>query len=328
MTTNVRNHPSESSTSLLICSAIVFLLFAGPLHSFAAPDWRFDIITFCCPCTVQDHVCQPQFDVINWSGANGHYIAMGTDAHRAEIVARGNVLAVYHNDLNTGWTTMTGAEGADRFHQYVVDRFTSAGPAPNWILVNEISAGQWPGNAAYRAWVHDAVHKLKNTYGYNVVLLSPFPNPGRNDADWQAVAEDAYIGIEQYLSGEEIQANGNSVAWCQSQYHSSKNSYIARGVPESKLFLIEHFGQTTSGIAWGRTGVSAAQWDTTIQVRAQAARNIGFAGFISYAWGKNAMEVTDDELIQGEDTYRREPLPSAQSDFYTSAQATRWPQYN
>jgi len=76
--------------------------------------------------------------------------------------------------------------------------FINNGARPDWIVLNEISTSLWTGDAAYRSWVHDVVHELKNTYRYNVILYSPFPNPGNNNSDWQAVTADAYIGIENY----------------------------------------------------------------------------------------------------------------------------------
>jgi hypothetical protein len=261
-------------------------------------------------------MCQDQFDILNWTGTNGHYIAMGSDVHRLEVEGKGNVLAAYYNDINTGWNTRTGSKGADLIHTYVNDRFTSHGSPPAWLVLNEISASQWPQNASYRTYLHDMMHKLRNTYGYEIILCSPFPNPGYHNSDWQAISENAYIGIEQYLSGEEILNNGSAVSWCQNQYQGSKKSYINRGISASRLFLVEHFGQTLSGTAWGRAGVSREAWDNAIKVRSQAACNVGFAGFVSYAWAKNKMEASDDDLKHFEDTYRRQPLPLSTSGFY------------
>ena len=109
---------------------------------------------------------------------------MGSDAHRPEIKTNGNFLAAYYNDLNTGWTTMTGTQKADDIeNNYIIANFTSTGVKTTWVILNEISAGTWPGNQTYRTWVGDLVARLKNTYGHSVILLSPFPNPGANDAD-------------------------------------------------------------------------------------------------------------------------------------------------
>lgn len=296
----------QSSLCWFSCSAL-----------FAAPDLRFDLGTFCCGCSPPDEFCQTHLDHLNYVSTNGHYIAMGSDAHRADIVSKGNVLAVYHNDLNTGWSTMTATQKADDVNNYVITRFTTNGPAPTWIVMNEISSGTWPGNATYRQWVIDMATRLKNVYGYNVVLYSPFPNPGANDASWQALSAVAYIGIENYLSGAEIKAQNFSVSWCQSQYQSSKNSYIARGVPTSRFFLGEDFQLTTAGTGWGRDGVTVSEWDTAIIARSQAARNVGFAGYLTYAWGKNNMGVSDSEMTHFEDTYAAQmlPVPVLVSDF-------------
>lgn len=272
---------------------------------------RFDCVTFCCNCSFPDRMCQSHFDHLNWPGPPGHFLCMGSDAHRPEIVANGNVLAVYHNDLNTNWTIKTATQKADEVHAYVLNGFTTNGSAPAWVILNEISAGTWPGNATYRTWVYDVVHRLHVTYGYNVILFSPFPNPGANDASWQLVSQDAYIGVENYLSGSEIKAQNFSVSWCQSQYQSSMNSYLARGVPRDHIFLGEDFQQTTTGTGWGRDGVTLAEWDQAIIARSTAARNIAFAGYLTFAWGKNNMNATDDEIIHFIDTYAAQSLPSA-----------------
>jgi hypothetical protein len=275
----------------------------------ATPDLKFDVVTFCCPCLVDSHICQPQFDDLNFPTTNGHYIAMGTDAHRLELATNGNALAIYYNTFNDGYPTNTSAQQAALIDQYSINGFTSTGPKPGWIILNEISAGLWQNDATYRAWAGDVVHALRSTYGYSVILYAPFANPGANAGDWQAVATDAYIGIENYLSGAEVKANGFSVSWCQGQYQSSVTSYSSLGVARTKLMLGEEFTQSTTGTSYGRSGVSSNDWDTAILARNQAAQNVGFAGFLTYAWGGNAMLVPDNELIHYEDTYRTNQLP-------------------
>ena len=188
-------------------------------------------------------------------------------------------------------------------------RFTSLGPPPQWIILNEISASLWPGNQAYRNWLVELLDRLNSYYGYNVILASPFPNPGANNADWQRVSTYAYIGIEKYLSGERIRDFGFSVDWCESQYRSSMQSYINRGVSPDRLFLFEHFAHTTEGFNWGRAGVSFEEWELALNTRHAAVRNVGFPGFVSFAWSKNAMGVSDDELIYFENVYTAVPLP-------------------
>lgn len=288
-------------------------LWFGCLNASAVADRRFDIVTFCCPCSPDDHLCQSQFDKLNWktnaSRPNGHFLAMGSDAHRTEIKTNGNFLAAYHNTLNDNWSTMTGAQKADEIENYIVGNFTSSGVKPTWVVLNEISAGNWPASQTYRTWVGDVCQRLKNTYNHEVIICAPFGNPGANNADWQRVASYAYIGVEKYLSGQDINASGNSVSWCQTQYQNSKNAYIARGVPTAKIYLVEHFGQTVSNTGWGRSGVSYAGWDNAINARSTAAKNVGFAGFVSFAWGKNAMLASDADLIHFEQTYTAKTLP-------------------
>jgi len=106
-----------------------------------------------------------------------------------------------------------------------------------------------------------------------------------------------------------VKNNGFSVSSCQSLYQSSITSYTNRGVARAKLMLGEHFSQTISGTSYGRSGVSSNDWDTAITVRNQALQNIGFTGFLSYAWGGNDMGVTLDDMLEHEDVYRTNRLP-------------------
>jgi hypothetical protein len=255
-------------------------------------------------------MCDDQFQRLNFPTGNGHILAMGDDAHRSELLANGNLLAIYYNSLNTGWTSNSGTVSASLIDQYSQSLFTNTGPRPNWIVLNEISAGSWPTNQTYRTWVHDVVHALHNTYNYSVILYAPFANPGANSSDWQAVSADAYIAVENYLSGEEVLAQNFSVSWCQSQYHSSITSYNAVGVPTSRLILGEHFAQTVSGTGYGRSGVASNDWDSAIIARDKGALNAGFAGFIGYAWDKDAMNEVTNEMMHFEDTYASNPLPA------------------
>ena len=287
--------------------AALFLLLATPKLTFAATDLKFDVVTFCCGCS--SSICQSHFDHLNFPTANGHYIAMGSDAHRLELATNGNGLAIYYNTLNDGYSTNSGAQQATNIDQYAAAGFTSNGPKPTWIILNEISTGLWQSDANYRVWVHDVAHTLTAVFGYTVIVYSPFPNPGANDSDWQAVASDAYIGIENYLSGSEVLGQGFSVSYCQSQYQSSINSYTARGVARAKLMLGELFAQTLSGTSYGRSGISSNDWDSAIVARDQGALNVGFTGFLTYAWGGNDMGVSTNEQLHFEDTYRTSALP-------------------
>ncbi len=293
----------------------LLLVWGAPVECvFANPDLRFDVVTFCCDCTNSgSQMCQSQFDHLNFPSANGHFIAMGSDAHRSDMQNNGNVLAVYYNSFDADWSTnITAVEEAATIDQYTTSQFTSSGTKPGWVILNEISSGVWPANQMYRTWVSGVVQTLQNTYGYSVVLFSPFTNPANNNADWQAIATNGYIAVENYLSGQEILAQNFSVSWCQSVYQSSIVSYNALGVPTSRLLLGEHFAQTVLNTGFGRSGVSSNDWDHAINARSQAAANAGFAGFIGYAWDKDGMNVDTNEMIHYEDTYAANALPAVE----------------
>jgi hypothetical protein len=234
---------------------------------------------------------------------------MGTDTHRSEIVGNGNSLAVYYNNLTVNIGGSDGFTRADDIQTYVTTNFTANGQQPTWIVLNEISGSLWPGDANYRQWVKDVVFKLHVVYGHEVVLFSPFQNPGANGDSWQYVAKYSYIAAEQYLDGAEVNANGNSVSWAQAQYQTTKTAYTSLGVPASRLWLGEDYAQTTAGTSYGRGGASYANWDAALLARGQGARNVGFAGFITYAWGKNAMMVSEVDMIHFEQTFLSIPLP-------------------
>src|ERR1700683_4446160 len=89
----------------------LLLAAAGTLR--ATPDLRFDIVWFCCPCYPTNFFCQSQFDHLNFTSTNGHYLAMPTDAYRSDILSNGNVLAMYYNTYDDGaWVTNPGTEAA------------------------------------------------------------------------------------------------------------------------------------------------------------------------------------------------------------------------
>ncbi|MEO6434985.1 MAG: hypothetical protein ABIP55_04395 [Tepidisphaeraceae bacterium] len=302
------SRPAVRSVVLVFCC---LLIVAGlTAAAMAVADRRFDVATFnCTPDGSADHFCEAQFDALNFGSANGHFLAMGTDGRRADVNAAGNFLAAYYNDLTGLYGTYTGTQAADQIENYIIANFTSTGVKPTWVIINEISAGQWPGNAAYRAWVRTCIARLKTTYGHSIILGAPFANPANNAADWVPLSQNCYIGIEKYLSGAAINASGNSVTWCKTQYQSSKTSYLNLGIAADRLYLFEHFAQTVAGTAWGRSGVSYAGWDNAINARADAAKQVGFAGFVGYAWGKNGMGVAEVDMVHFEQTYAAKPLP-------------------
>jgi hypothetical protein len=146
-------------------------------------------------------------------------------------------------------------------------------------------------------------------YDKNVVIAAPFDSPGNHAADWSALADHAWVAAEVYLSGKEVNASGNSVAWCAAQYEDAALAYGALGVSLDRLFLVEHFGQTTAEKSWGRAGVSTAGWHNAIEARSQAAASVGFAGFVSYAWSWNLMHESEANRVAFMQTYVAQDLP-------------------
>lgn len=278
--------------------------------AFAVFDKRFDVFTFdCTPDGSDPHGCQTQFDHLNWTTTNGHMVMMGSDAHRSELNTAGNFLGAYYNNLSGLYGTYTGTAAADQIENYIIANFTSTGVKTTWVSLNEISGSLWPSNSAYRSWLRTLVARLHGTYGHSVILFAPFANPANNASDWVPLSGNCYIGIEKYLSGAAVNGSGNSVSWCQSQYQSSKNSYLNLGIAASQLYLTEDYAQTVSGTNWGRSGVSYAGWDNAINARSTAIHNVGFAGYVSYAWTQNAMHVLETDMVHFEDTYRAKTLP-------------------
>ncbi|MFO0570833.1 MAG: hypothetical protein U0263_34670 [Polyangiaceae bacterium] len=270
---------------------------------------RFDTATLNCGasnvCAPSDGkcFCPPDFDGLN--ALTHHLMAVGTDMHKAEIWAAGNQQAVYVNQLNVD-VSAGGAARASAVYAKAQADFPCG--VPSWFIVNEISAGNWPSNASYRAFVIDFAKTLSGL-GRKVVIAAPFATPGANAASWSELQKYAYVGVENYLSGAEVNASGNSVAWCQARYQASVDAYAKLGVPKARLFLFEHFGNTGAGVEWGRGGVSVAGWHNAIQTRAKAIAAVGFTGFISYGWANNDMAATNAERSAFMQTYKSASLP-------------------
>jgi hypothetical protein len=290
----------------------------------AATDQHFDYTSFDNPNTpgITPHFGQAQFNVLNYPSINGNYMMTSTDTQRSQMTANNNNLAEFYNWFEQRYeahTTKDGAVSAAEIDAYVTQYSNNTGAKPTWLILNEISASQWPVDpgvpslSTYRQWVVDTVTQLHDTYGYNVVTYAPFATvgtgTGSNAASWQALAAKSYIGVENYLSGEEVMSGGSDyasrVAWAQAQYQASKDTYSTSDlVPFSKLFLGEDYANTVAGTGWGRAGLSASDWDTVIQIRQDALKNIGFPGFLAYSWGGNGMGITEAEQIQHEYWYR------------------------
>ncbi|HEX3600311.1 MAG TPA: autotransporter-associated beta strand repeat-containing protein, partial [Lacipirellulaceae bacterium] len=302
---------------------VAMIVAAAPVAAF---DIHFDYTSFDNPNSpgANPHFGQSQFNVLNYPSINGNFMMTSTDNHRPEMVSAGNDLAEFYNnflaDYNTQFrnNTINAAAEADAINQYTTQHSTNNGPKPTWLVLNEISSSLWQPNPgapslnSYRQWVVDCVTRLRDVYGYDIVTYAPFGTVGtsapNNGASWQALSAKSYIGVESYLSGAEVMSAGSTyaarLAWAQNQYQASKDTYSAVGVDPSRLFLGEDFTNNTAGNGFGRAGISAADWDTAIQIRQDAIYNVGFAGFLAYAWGGNPLGISEAEQLEHEYYYR------------------------
>lgn len=268
-----------------------------------------------CPSTSEQCICQTEQDhldsvrVMADGSVEGHYMVLGGDTRRGEVEAMGNRLAVNINELNTDWET-GAATRANAMMAWARRQFP--GGVPQWFLLNEISRGAWTDTsergARYRRYVGEVARELSEVHGRRVVVFSPFFRPGfdgrflYHDA-WATIGRYAYVGVENYLSGENIRAHGFSESYCRARYQQSVTSYGALGVPRNRLMLAEHFGSTRAGITWGRAGVSLDDWLHAIRVRTRAQHAVPVAGYIGYAWAWNTDGRPSSERIAAMDAY-------------------------
>jgi autotransporter-associated beta strand protein len=325
----------RAAKSALVC--ITQLLSLAYTVAAPADDIHFDYTSFDNANTpgISPHFGQAQFNVLNYPSMTGNYMMTSTDTHRPEMIANNNNLAEFYNNFLADYNTQyrgTGLDAiaeADAINAYTVKNSAKNGAKPTWLILNEISASVWPDDTQkgidYRAWVLATVSRLHDTYGFSVVTYSPFANPGAHASDWQALAVKSYIGVENYLSGAEVMNGGTDyasrVAWAQAQYDWSQTAFGSLGVSSSRLFLGEHFGNTVAGTGWGRSGLSAADWDTVIQIRQDAIYNADYAGFLAYSWGGNGMLITEAEQVEHEYYYRTRRVLHSQKPQWLSDSA-------
>ncbi|MFO0570538.1 MAG: hypothetical protein U0263_33175, partial [Polyangiaceae bacterium] len=245
------------------------------------------------------------------------------------VWAAGNFLAVYVDDMNANWQAGAAAR-ANAILAAAQQTFPCG--VPEFFVLNEISAGAWPSDAAYRKFVVDLAKELHVTHGKTPIVAAPFDKPGAHAADWQALAAHGFVGAEVYLTGKEINANGNSVAWCQAQYQASITAYGNLGVAKNRLYIFENFANTKASsnkactqtsqcdpdeackanvctVSFGRAGVSAAGWNNAITARSNALKNLGLAGFVSYAWGGNRIHAPESDRLGFMASYVAANLP-------------------
>jgi hypothetical protein len=294
----------------VLCVVALFGVVAVGATALGVADRRFDTCTMFGSADGGDpHWSANNLNHLNFGTANGHFLSMPTDSQRVTINGAGNFYAAYYNSLTSLFGPYNGSQAADQIEAYIVQNCTANGVKPTWVILNEISGSQWPSNASYRSWLRTCVGRLKVTYGHSIILCAPFTHPANNAADWVPLSQNCYIGIEGYLTGAAVNASGNSVSYCQTEYQSFKTSYLNLGIAASQLYLVEHYANTVANTAWGRSGVSSAGWDNAIRTRISGMKNVGFAGYVGFGWEHNGMHVSEAEQCQHEDAYASQALP-------------------
>ncbi len=246
-----------------------------------------------------------------------HYVSIGELEGIERVRNAGHRPAFYVNKLNAGWDgsdvswrNSSPADRAEHIWQSMLDECACTDQAvPRWVVLNELARTPWRDEDAYRPWVAGVVEHLSRVRGRKVLLASPYKFPSGHDHWWTKIQKHAYIGVEGYLSGERvIEQLDNQVAPIRAEYQRMKDAYVARGVRPERLFLVEHFGQTSSGTDFGRAGIPAWKWHKVIAHRAAAAKGM-FAGFVSYGWKGNDMRESDDVRASFMETYLQQDLP-------------------
>jgi hypothetical protein len=288
-------------------------LLASPL--LRAADLRFDVSTS------NNGVLLPN---LSFPSANGHINLLGGSTYQSTLTAKGNTLGIYYNNFNSNTPFTTYPDPHDMavaIQTYVNQYWTTPGSQSGWIALNEVSSSNWqnnPVNSAgydYHTWCIDVVALLKNGDSSDpahivpahagVILWAPFGTPGSgNRSSWQAIAQYAYIGDERYIDGATVQSEGYSIPAVQNYYQQSFNAWVNNaGVPADRLILSEEYTNSLAGNGYGANGLSGEAWQTAIECRNLAAYNVGFAGYVGYAWSKNAQGSSTDTLISYENAY-------------------------
>ncbi|HWB54856.1 MAG TPA: hypothetical protein VG722_11710, partial [Tepidisphaeraceae bacterium] len=252
---------------------------------------------------------------LNFPSANGHLPMLGGSSNQSAVEANGNTLSIYYDQFDTQ-AAQNGQPAQASFTEYpdphdmaaVVQTWinkecTTTSSRDSWISLNEISSSTWQSNStnqdgySYRTWCADVISILKNGAAADsthiavpahtgVIIFAPFGAPtGNSAADWATIDQNAVIGVERYIDGPTVANDGYSISAVQSFYQQSMNAWVNNeGVPASDLFLTEEYTVNSNG--YGADGLSGSDWQEAIEVRALAAYNVGFGGYIGYAWSK------------------------------------------
>jgi hypothetical protein len=301
---NPRHNPSQSVLLLAATAALIAAARAS------AMDLRFDVATEATGNSDANvsYFTTAHLPALNFPSVNGHNVMQSNNLRNSTITAAGNTLGMYYNDYNTLFPGSTAAQAVTTINTYLTNssHFGSAAPT-RWLNLNEIDAGKWNDPTtgdAYRVWLNDTLTGLHNLGYNNIILWSPRYLASKTYASsFQAIAQNAYIGLESYLDGYRIKNSYNyNLAQVQAYYQGYFDAWTSTtngpGLPASKIFAGEHFGiypnNYVAGQYFGSNGISGADWQAAIQIRDIAIHNIPFGGFIGYLWYRNFLATGDD----------------------------------
>jgi hypothetical protein len=241
------------------------------------------------------------FEALLTSAAN-HTFVMPTTKRRAQVEPA-HPYGQYDPTLgrsNPRWRELDATELA---RQVIAEHEKWQFGSP-WVFCNEISYSQWRALAIdeYRRWIVEFAQTLA-AGGLVPAVYSPMKNPNNERAEWSALAAAGYVAIEGYLDGTAVAATHDPSGYCAAQYAGMRSHFEAQGVPVNRCVLVEHYAQTPSGTAWGRSGIPLDDWLSVIPARIAGARMAGFTLIGSFAWGYNRMQVADAEIVETATAY-------------------------
>lgn len=277
---------------LRFLSAAILVLSA---QLAGAMDMRFDVATVNNSGDDTDWFGTSQLPALNFPSVNGHNIEQGGTSEQSAIQAAGNTLGVYYDTFDDLYSsTETPAAAVATIQSWIKSHFGNSTETGAWLVLNEVNGSvlESSSGSAYQTWLVGTMQALHNA-GYNNVILYT-SNSLANQASkstWQGIAQYAYVADEAFIDGPVVEADNYSVATLQNSYQNMFNTWTqTAGVPASKLIAGEDFSVNTylASNYWGADGISGTQWEMAIEARDLAIHNIPFAGFIGYAWDKDA----------------------------------------
>jgi len=259
-------------------------------------------------------LCWNDFNaLIKRNTRRGIYVALedGSQHSQQMLVAAnalGNGAVYYMNDMN-GYRSH-GNQAAAAMWKDACNFWGSCRNVPKFWILNEILGDIWP-ESSYMQWIINFVGGLVAHGVKPIVAVSNQWSSDYNSASASGlraiVRKGGYLGLELYQTGAQVEANGFSYSRTRAFYASPQRYIYGLGIPKSKVFMFEDYGNTAAGSVVGRAGVSHASWLRVIKLRNQAIASLNFAGTMTYGWWDNQM---------------RDP-PSIRDEYYAAHVASR-----